>query len=198
MENGNYWSETQGPPSSRGEWWIPRPAIRRRSAATGSSDGWGRGDSDASTWPGTTTSIARSRSKYLTPSGSPAPAMSNPIWPRRVRWPSSTTRTSSRSTTWDGPTTASASSSRSTSTAATWPSRIGQSRPSFRESAELVAVVAEALHHAHTRGLVHRDVKPANILIDTLQSPWVADFGLALERRGLRQGSPPRRDALPT
>jgi serine/threonine protein kinase len=45
--------------------------------------------------------------------------------------------------------------------------RSRQGRPSLRESVELVAVVAEALHHAHTRGLVHRDVKPANILIDT-------------------------------
>src|SRR5215470_12019851 len=55
-----------------------------------------------------------------------------------------------------------------------------QGRLSFRESAELVAVVAEALHHAHTRGLVHRDIKPANILIDLQGQPWVADFGLAL------------------
>ena len=58
--------------------------------------------------------------------------------------------------------------------------RMRQGRLSFRESAELVATVAEALHHAHTRGLVHRDIKPANILIDLQGQPWVADFGLAL------------------
>jgi serine/threonine protein kinase len=49
--------------------------------------------------------------------------------------------------------------------------RIRQGRLDFHESAELAAVVAEALHHAHTRGLVHRDVKPANILIDTTGKP---------------------------
>ena len=58
--------------------------------------------------------------------------------------------------------------------------RLGQGRMSFGESAELVATVAEALHHAHTRGLVHRDIKPANILLDSADKPVVADFGLAL------------------
>jgi serine/threonine protein kinase len=59
--------------------------------------------------------------------------------------------------------------------------RIKVNRPSVGESAELVATVAEALHHAHSKGLVHRDVKPGNILLDTKGKPHVADFGLALK-----------------
>src|SRR5439155_1865885 len=58
--------------------------------------------------------------------------------------------------------------------------RMRRERPSFRESVELTAVIAEALHHAHTRGLVHRDIKPSNILIDPQGQPCIADFGLAL------------------
>ena len=58
--------------------------------------------------------------------------------------------------------------------------RIGQARPSVRESAVLVAMIADALHYAHSQGLVHRDIKPANILIDAAGKPCVADFGLAL------------------
>jgi serine/threonine protein kinase/formylglycine-generating enzyme required for sulfatase activity len=58
--------------------------------------------------------------------------------------------------------------------------RIQQGRWQFRESAALVSVVADALHHAHNRGLIHRDIKPANILIDLEGQPWAADFGLAL------------------
>src|SRR6516225_8030895 len=61
--------------------------------------------------------------------------------------------------------------------------RIKQARLSLHESVELVAIVAEALHHAHKQGLVHRDIKPGNILLDRTGKPFVADFGLALREQ---------------
>src|SRR5262245_3283216 len=66
--------------------------------------------------------------------------------------------------------------------------RMGRARPSFRDSAELVATIADALHYAHTRGLVHRDIKPGNILIDVSGKPSVADFGLALKDEDFGKG----------
>jgi len=60
--------------------------------------------------------------------------------------------------------------------------RIKQDRPSHDESAKLIATVAQALHHAHDRRLIHRDVKPANILLEGSEAtPYVADFGLAIK-----------------
>ena len=51
--------------------------------------------------------------------------------------------------------------------------------PTFQETAELVARIADALDYAHRRKVVHRDVKPGNILIDECGRPHLTDFGLA-------------------
>jgi len=54
-----------------------------------------------------------------------------------------------------------------------------------RRAAELIREVARALHHAHELGVIHRDLKPNNILLDERGHPRVTDFGLAgqLEER---------------
>lgn len=54
-------------------------------------------------------------------------------------------------------------------------------RISFDETAMLLSSVASALHDAHRNKLIHRDVKPGNILLETPgETPYVADFGLAI------------------
>ena len=66
--------------------------------------------------------------------------------------------------------------------------KIKQHRFKYREAAEIVATVAEALHYAHKQGLVHRDVKPGNILIGKEGKPHVVDFGLALREENIGKG----------
>lgn len=48
-----------------------------------------------------------------------------------------------------------------------------------REAASLLKTVAEGVQYAHDKGVIHRDLKPGNILIDRAGNPRVADFGLA-------------------
>jgi hypothetical protein len=67
--------------------------------------------------------------------------------------------------------------------------KLRQGRPSFAESAGLVAAVAEALQYAHQQGIVHRDVKPANILVVAGGQPFLADFGLALREEDFGTGA---------
>src|SRR5690606_11053829 len=49
----------------------------------------------------------------------------------------------------------------------------------WRQAVALAAEVAEALDHAHQRGIVHRDVKPGNVMIDPSGRARVTDFGIA-------------------
>lgn len=70
--------------------------------------------------------------------------------------------------------------------------------PSPQDAARLLMEVARALHFAHQNGVVHRDMKPANILIGTDNEPKVTDFGIAkrltedtkLTRTGAVLGTP--------
>jgi eukaryotic-like serine/threonine-protein kinase len=67
--------------------------------------------------------------------------------------------------------------------------KLKQAWPSTHEAVELVATIAEALHHAHKQSLVHRDVKPGNILVDKSGKAFVCDFGMALREQDVGKGA---------
>ena len=57
--------------------------------------------------------------------------------------------------------------------------RVAESPLAPRESAELVMKLADAMDHAHQAGVIHRDLKPGNVLFDENGEPKITDFGLA-------------------
>jgi eukaryotic-like serine/threonine-protein kinase len=73
--------------------------------------------------------------------------------------------------------------------------RLRQALPPLRQAAQWLATVGQGLQAAHARGLVHRDVKPSNILIDEAGKAYIGDFGLALREEQF--GTGPRRAGTP-
>jgi hypothetical protein len=74
-----------------------------------------------------------------------------------------------------------------------------QNKPTTsREAAKIARALADALDHAHSRGVFHRDLKPSNIILDERGEPRLTDFGLArrasvdptLTREGVVLGTP--------
>ncbi len=56
---------------------------------------------------------------------------------------------------------------------------IRKGRFSLRDAALIIERLASALDHAHSKGIIHRDIKPDNVLFDASNNPYLSDFGVA-------------------
>ena len=123
----------------------------------------------------------RSAGKWQSRSSSPSSPTIRPSSagsnPRLGLWHRSSTPTSSRSTTTGGTPTG------PTSLVPTWPVEAWPTRSSppcrMAQVIKIASQVGSALSYAHRQGVLHRDVKPANILLDRDGNAYLADFGIA-------------------
>jgi hypothetical protein len=67
---------------------------------------------------------------------------------------------------------------------------VATGRDPLEGNLEILIQVCNAVAYAHRRGVIHRDLKPANVLVGELGEVYVADWGVAIQKAGLRPGPP--------